>query len=82
MSESTQSAAGGKSAKAKAKPGIFARIVLFIRQVVAELRKVVTPSRNEFSRYVMTVLAFVIVMMLIIAGMDILVGFLVDKVFG
>jgi preprotein translocase subunit SecE len=32
---------------AKAKRGFFARIALFFRQVVSELRKVVRPTRSE-----------------------------------
>ena len=83
MSE-TQGAAGAgkKKATPKAKPGLFARIALFVRQVISELKKVVTPSRSEFTRYVLTVLAFVLVMMLIITGMDFLIGLGIDSVFG
>ena len=35
--------------------GLFARIALFIRQVVAELRKVVTPTRSELVNYTIVV---------------------------
>lgn len=48
----------------------FLAIGLFIRQVIAELRKVVVPTRRELVLYSITVLAFVIVMILFIFGLD------------
>ena len=48
----------------------FLAIGLFVRQVIAELRKVVIPTRRELILYSMTVLAFVIVMILFIFGLD------------
>ena len=35
----------------RAERGPFARIALFIRQVIAELKKVVTPTRRELFSY-------------------------------
>ena len=43
---------------------------LFIRQVIAELRKVVVPSRRELVLYSITVLLFVAFMILLIFGLD------------
>lgn len=60
----------------------FARIALFLRQVVAELRKVVTPTWRELVTYTGVVLAFVIVMMAIVYVLDIGFGALVLAVFG
>ena len=60
----------------------FARIALFIRQVFTELRKVVTPTRRELFSYTGVVLAFVIIMMAIVYGLDWLFGFGVNWVFG
>lgn len=48
----------------------LAAIALFVRQVIAELRKVVVPTRRELIVYTITVLAFVAVMILIIFGLD------------
>ena len=48
----------------------FLAIGLFVRQVIAELRKIVIPTRRELILYSMTVLAFVIVMILFIFGLD------------
>ena len=48
----------------------FLAIGLFIRQVIAELRKVVVPSRRELILYSITVLLFVAFMILLIFGLD------------
>ncbi|MEE1618176.1 preprotein translocase subunit SecE [Brachybacterium sp. J153] len=48
----------------------FLAIGLFIRQILAELRKVVVPTRRELLVYSVTVLAFVIVMIVLIFGLD------------
>ncbi|WP_040163864.1 preprotein translocase subunit SecE [Microbacterium gorillae] len=64
------------------KPNIFARIALFIRQVFAELRKVVTPTRQELLKYTAVVLGFVIVMMALVYGLDTLFTWVTAVVFG
>jgi preprotein translocase subunit SecE len=43
---------------------------LFIRQVAAELRKVIWPTRNELVTYTAAALAFVIVMSAIVLSLD------------
>ena len=60
----------------------FARIALFIRQVINELKKVVTPTRRELFSYTGVVLVFVIIMMGIVYGLDYLFSFGVTWVFG
>ena len=55
---------------------------LFFRQVVAELRKVVWPTRSELVTYTSVVLVFVIAMMAIVAVFDLVMSVLVLKVFG
>ncbi len=62
--------------------GPFARVALFIRQVINELKKVVTPTRRELFSYTGVVLAFVIVMMALVYGLDFGFGWLVAWVFG
>jgi preprotein translocase subunit SecE len=62
--------------------GPFARIALFIRQVFTELRKVVAPTRRELFGFTAVVLAFVIVMMALVYGLDFGFGWLVSWVFG
>ena len=65
-----------KAARTKApdaRRGIFARLVLFVREVVAELQKVIWPTRKELITYTTVVVVFVAVMMTIVALLD--VGF-------
>jgi preprotein translocase subunit SecE len=61
------------SRKAKAETGrvgIFGRIGRFFREVVAELRKVIWPTRKELLTYTAVVVVFVAVMLTIVAGLD------------
>ena len=51
-------------------PSIFARVALFIRQVIAELRKVIWPTRKELIAYTTVVIVFVLVMAGIVAVFD------------
>ena len=60
----------------------FARIALFIRQVFAELKKVVTPTRKELFSFTVVVLVFVIIMMALVWVLDTVFGWLVLYVFG
>ena len=62
--------------------GFFARIALFFRQVISELKKVVTPTRKELLSYTIVVLVFVVIMMAIVTGLDLGFGWLVALVFG
>jgi preprotein translocase subunit SecE len=64
------------------KRGPFGRTRLFIRQVINELKKVVTPTRKELFSYTGVVLAFVVVMMAIVYGLDQVFAWLVSWVFG
>ena len=64
------------------KRGPLGRLLLFIRQVIAELRKVVTPTRRELVNYTLVVLVFVVVMMAIVGGLDWLFALAVQFVFG
>ena len=65
-----------------ARRGPFARIALFIRQVINELKKVVTPTRKELINYTLVVLVFVVIMMALVTGLDSLFGLAVGYVFG
>ncbi len=62
--------------------GPFARLALFLRQVVGELRKVVTPTRRELLSYTGVVLVFVVIMMALVSGLDYGFSYLVSVVFG
>ena len=64
------------------KRGPFGRTRLFIRQVINELKKVVTPTRRELFSFTVVVLVFVIIMMAIVWSFDQVFGWLVLYVFG
>lgn len=74
MSESagTATAARGDDAREpkKARGNPFVRVSTYVRQVVAELRKVIWPTRQQLLTYTGVVLAFVTVMVLIVAAFD------------
>ena len=79
------SKAVAKQAKKKAKadkPGLIARFRLFLRQVIAELRKVIWPTRSELISYTGVVLVFVVIMALILAAYDFTFAKAVFFVFG
>ena len=52
------------------KPNIFARIALFVRQVIAEMKKVTYPTKEELWMYFLVVIVFVAVMMLFTGVID------------
>ena len=62
--------------------GPVGRLALFIRQVIGELRKVVTPTRRELLSYTGVVLVFVVIMMALVYGMDFGFSALVNFLFG
>ncbi|MEU6038956.1 MULTISPECIES: preprotein translocase subunit SecE [Actinomadura] len=55
---------------------------LFVRQVVAELRKVIWPTRRELITYTTVSLVFVLIMLAIVSGLDWLLQRGVFWVFG
>lgn len=60
----------------------FAQVGLFFRQVIAELKKVVTPTRRELFTYTGVVLGFVLFMMLLVTALDFIFGFAASWIFG
>ena len=62
--------------------GFGSRAALFMRQVIDELRKVVTPTRSELVNYTLVVLVFVIIMMAFVSVLDIFFGWGVSWIFG
>lgn len=72
MSETstTTGRGAGSSAQDDRKRGFFSRILLFIRQVVDEMRKVVWPTRHELTQYTAVVLVFLFFVMGYIVGLD------------
>ena len=66
---------------AKAKRGFVARIGLFFRQVIAELRKVVWPTQQQLVTYFFVVMVFVIFMMALVASLDLGIGKVIFWIF-
>ena len=52
------------------RPNIFKRSARFLREVVAELRKVIWPTRKMLVTYTIVVLVFVAAMIALVAGLD------------
>lgn len=61
---------------------IFARIARFYRQVVAELRKVVWPSRKQLTTYTAVVLVFVSFIIAVVSLFDLVLTKITFWVFG
>ncbi len=55
--------------------------VTFYRQVVAELRKVVWPTRDQLSTYFVVVMVFVLVMIALVSLLDLGLGKLAFELF-
>ncbi len=70
------------SATATKRPNIFARLGRFLREVVAELRKVIWPSRNQMVTYTIVVIVFVAFMVALVGVLDLLFAKGVFAVFG
>jgi preprotein translocase subunit SecE len=58
------------------------RLVRFLREVVAELRKVIWPTRKQLVTYTIVVLVFVSFMVALVAGLDYVFGRAVLFLFG
>ena len=77
----------GENAEKRPKPGTPAKAprttpVLFIRQVVAELRKVIWPTRREIRTYTIVAMTFILVLVAIVTSLDYGFTKLVFYVFG
>ncbi|MEU3525514.1 preprotein translocase subunit SecE [Streptomyces sp. NPDC038707] len=64
--ESKRARKGGK----RAKKGPLKRLATFYRQIIAELRKVVWPTRNQLTSYTTVVIFFVVIMIALVTVID------------
>ena len=62
--------------------GLFGRINLFYRQVVAELRKVVWPTQKQLTTYTAVVFVFVGFIIAVVSVLDIALTKIVFWIFG
>jgi preprotein translocase subunit SecE len=76
--ESRKARKGGK----RGKKGPLKRLALFYRQIVAELRKVVWPTRNQLSTYTTVVIIFVVIMIGLVTVIDYGLSHAAKYVFG
>jgi preprotein translocase subunit SecE len=64
----------GQRTEKRDKPGPAKRDrttpALFVRQVIAELRKVIWPTRRELRTYTIVALVFILVMVAIVTSLD------------
>jgi preprotein translocase subunit SecE len=51
-------------------PGLLGRLVRFVREIVAELAKVIWPTRRELTTYTLVVVVFVSIVVSVVAGLD------------
>jgi preprotein translocase subunit SecE len=80
---SKNGAAKKKTAKKGApRPNPFVFVWTFLKQVVAELRKVIWPNRKQMISYTTVVLVFLVFMVALIGGVDLGFARLVSWVFG
>lgn len=70
------------AAVTQTRAGLWSRLTLWVRQVVAELRKVVYPTRPQLINYVIVVLVFVAIMIALVTVMDLAFGEAVRAVLG
>jgi preprotein translocase subunit SecE len=68
--------------RARAESGKKRSLARFLREVVAELRKVIWPGRRELITYTTVVIVFVAFMVALVAGLDLLFAKGVIAVFG
>ena len=80
--KSTKVARPKKKTRDDVGPGIIGRFIRFIREVVAELQKVIWPTRKELLTYTTVVIVFVALVMSYVGGLDLGFAKLMFLVFG
>ncbi len=80
MTQTRSEATSSRAARAR-RGSPAARFVRFIREVVAELTKVIWPTRSDLITYTIVVIVFVSIMIAIVAGLDVGFAKLVIEVF-
>ncbi|HEY9412491.1 MAG TPA: preprotein translocase subunit SecE [Jiangellaceae bacterium] len=81
MTETSGKTATPERPRSPKRRGPFARLSLWIRQVVAELRKVVYPTRPQLLTYTAVVLVFVGIMIAVVSLLDLAMGWAMFEIF-
>ena len=82
MATQTRGSAAERRGNSGPKKGPRTTPALFFRQVVAELRRVIWPTRRELITYTTVALVFVLVMVGIVTGLDYMLTKAVLRIFG
>lgn len=80
--ESSDDLVGKAKRDRESRDGAWSRMALFLRQVLDELSKVVTPTRSELVNFTILVLIFVLIMMAFVSVLDIFFGWGISWIFG
>jgi preprotein translocase subunit SecE len=72
----------GGPGKSEERKSLLARVSLFYRQVLAELRKVIWPTRKELVTYTTVVIVFVLIIIAYVSVLDLAFGQVVLRIFG
>jgi preprotein translocase subunit SecE len=78
----TETRATSSASERRPTPSGRTSVSLFFRQVIAELRKVIWPTRDQLVTYFMVVLAFVLFMILFVSVLDYVFNTAMFKIFG
>ena len=78
----TKGRATPKRDRKEKKVSLWARLVRFVREVWAELRKVIWPNRKQMVTYTAVVLAFVVFMVALVSVLDLAFKWGIGKIFG
>ena len=81
MTETSGKTATPDRPRAPKRRGPFGRLSLWVRQVVAELRTVVYPTRKQLLTYTAVVLVFVAIMIAIVTLLDLALGWAMFEIF-
>lgn len=81
-SRKASKSAGKKKSVEGGRGNPFKRLVKFLREVIAELRKVIWPNRKQMVTYTSVVLVFVVVLVAFISGLDLGLAKGIDWLFG
>lgn len=68
--------------RASKKQPLPARVSLFYRQVLAEMRKVIWPTRKELVTYTTVVIFFVLMVIAYVTALDYVFGKVILAIFG
>ncbi|MFJ5706378.1 preprotein translocase subunit SecE [Streptomyces sp. NPDC093105] len=68
--DASESKKRGRKGGKRGKKGPLGRLAVFYRQIVAELRKVVWPTRSQLTSYTTVVIVFVVVMIGLVTVID------------